>query len=231
MLFWGDWTFILLIPAFIMAMYYQYKVTSTFKKYKKYANSRGLSGVQMAKMLLQMNGITDVDVEPTNGTLSDHYDPKAKKVRLSQENYEGKSIAAVTVAAHEVGHAIQHHTGYVPVTIRAAIFPVANLGTTLAFPLFFIGILFQSSMSITLMNLGIILFAGAVLFHVVTLPVEFDASRRALKQLEENQLLLPEEMKPAKEVLYAAAMTYVAATLMAVMNLLRLLLIRSQFDD
>jgi hypothetical protein len=231
MLFWGDWTFVLLIPVLLMAMYYQHKVTSTFRKYHRIANSRGLTGAEMARILLQMNGIHDVDVEATSGMLSDHYDPTRKKVRLSTDNFSGRSISAVTVAAHEVGHAIQHHAGYAPVTIRAAIFPIANLGTTLAFPLFFIGILFHSSMSALLMNLGILLFAGAVLFHVVTLPVEFDASRRALKQLEDNQLLLPDEMKPAREVLRAAAMTYVAATLMAVMNLLRLLILRSQFDD
>lgn len=231
MLFWGDWTFILLIPALLMAMYYQYKVTSTFNRYRKFPNTRGLSGAQMAKMLLQMNGIHDVEVEPTSGMLSDHYDPSSKKVRLSEENYGGKSIAAITIAAHEVGHAIQHHRGYAPVVWRSSLFPIANLGSTLAFPLFFIGILFHSSMSLTLMNLGILLFLGAVLFHVVTLPVEFDASRRALAQLEQNQLLVGDEIRPAKEILWAAAMTYVAATLMAVLNLLRLLLIRSQYDE
>ncbi|GAB4179180.1 MAG: zinc metallopeptidase [Calditrichia bacterium] len=231
MLFWGDWTFILLIPALIMAMYYQYKVTSTFKKYHQVANSRGMTGAQMAETLLKMHGIQDVVVEPTSGMLSDHYDPSSKRVRLSEDNYNGRSISAVTVAAHEVGHAIQHNTGYAPVTLRGAIFPIANLGTTLAFPLFFIGLIFQSGMSVMFMNLGILLFAGAVLFHLVTLPVEFDASRRALRVLNDNQLLLPDEMPYAKKVLHAAAMTYVAATLMAVLNLLRLLLIRSQYDD
>ena len=166
------------------------------------------------------------------GVLSDHYDPRSKKVRLSQPNYEGRSLASIAVAAHEVGHVLQHHQGYAPLAIRSAIVPVAGLGSALAFPLFFIGFLFggHGALGRTLMDVGILFFAGAVLFQAVTLPVEFDASRRAMVQLTETGALAPEEVAGAKRVLDAAALTYVAAAAMAALQLLRLVLLRRSRD-
>lgn len=182
----------------------------------------------MAKLLLEQNGLSHVKVEPTSGMLSDHYDPQIKTVKLSENNFHNNSIAAVTIAAHEVGHAIQDNKNYAPLTVRSAIYPIAGLGSSLAFPMFIIGLIFSFPF---LLNLGILFFAGAVLFHVVTLPVEFDASRRALAHLSSNNLLLEDEMIPARKILSAAALTYVAATLMAIMNLIRMLILKSQYDD
>ena len=227
MWFW-DPTMILLFPALALAIYAQMKVRSAFNKYSQYRNARGMTGYQAAVELLNINGLTDVDVEEVPGTLSDHYDPRVKKVRLSSENYRGTSLASMAVAAHEVGHAIQHATGYVPLQLRHAILPVTNLGSWLAFPLFFIGLFLRTPF---LMDLGILFFAGVVIFHLVTLPVEFNASNRALGQLESHGFLLREEVVGAKKVLNAAALTYVAATAMAAMQLLRLLLLRSYVED
>jgi Zn-dependent membrane protease YugP len=159
--------------------------------------------------------------------LSDHYDPRTKKVRLSQINYQGDSIASIAVAAHEVGHVLQHQQGYVPLAIRSAVAPVAQIGSFAAFPLFFLGIIFGGPWANTLMDLGILFFTGAVLFQLVTLPVEFNASSRALAQLTETGAVMPEEVGQAKQVLDAAALTYVAAAAMAALQLLRLLLIRN----
>ncbi|RMF57656.1 MAG: zinc metallopeptidase, partial [Calditrichaeota bacterium] len=206
MFFW-DPTMILLIPALLLAFYAQYKVRSTYNKYSKIQNARGLTGYDAARHLLQINGIYDVEVEEVEGVLSDHYDPRDKTVRLSTENYRGASLAGVAVAAHEVGHVIQHATGYVPLKIRHSILPVTNLGSMAAFPLFFIGFLFGAPI---LMDLGIVFFAGVVLFHLVTLPVEFNASNRAMKQLVNHGLLARQEASAAKKVLNAAALTYVA---------------------
>jgi len=205
-----------------------FKVKGTFKKYNKIKNSRNITGAQMAQLLLEQNGLRNVKVEHTSGMLSDHYDPRIKTVKLSENNFHSNSIAAVTVAAHEVGHAIQDNKNYAPLTVRSAIYPIAGLGSSLAFPMFFIGLIFSFPF---LLNLGILFFAGAVLFHVVTLPVEFDASRRALAHLSNNNLLLENEMMPARKILSAAALTYVAATLMAIMNLIRMLILKSQYDD
>ncbi len=227
MWFW-DPTMILLFPALALAIYAQMKVRSAFNKYSQYRNARGMTGYQAAVELLNINGLTDVDVEEVPGTLSDHYDPRVKKVRLSSENYRGTSLASMAVAAHEVGHAIQHATGYVPLQLRHAILPVTNLGSWLAFPLFFIGLFLRTPF---LMDLGILFFAGVVIFHLVTLPVEFNASNRALGQLESHGFLLREEVVGAKKVLNAAALTYVAATAMAAMQLLRLLLLRNYVED
>jgi Zn-dependent membrane protease YugP len=225
MFFW-DPTMILLIPALILAIYAQYKVKGTYQKFRQIHNARNMTGYQAAIELLRMNGISDVEVEETEGTLSDHYDPRVKKVRLSSDNYRGTSLAALAVSAHEVGHVIQHHKNYFPLQIRHAILPVTNFGSWLAFPLFLIGFFLRTPF---LMDLGIIFYAGVVVFHLVTLPVEFNASGRALLQLQSHGFLSTQEMGGAKKVLNAAALTYVAATAMALLQLVRLLILRG--DD
>lgn len=223
-----DTTMIILIPAFILSLYAQYAVRSAYAKWSRVPSSSGMTGAQAAKSLLLRNGISDVEVEPVAGTLTDHYDPRAKKLRLSSENYSGTSLASIAVAAHETGHAIQHATAYAPLGIRNAIFPLANFGSTWGIWLFFIG-LFVSAFRV-LMDIGILLFGGAVLFQVITLPVEFNASRRALVQLANNGYLKQHEIEGAQQVLKAAALTYVAAAAMAILQLLRLLLIRGRND-
>lgn len=222
-----DPTFVLLIPALIFAMWAQWKVQSTYQKYSQVRAANGLTGREMAKAIMLRNGITDVGIEEVGGVLSDHYDPRAKMVRLSPANYEEPSIASIAVGAHEVGHVLQHARGYVPLAIRSAVAPVASVGSMAAFPLFLIGFLFRNSMGLWLMDLGILFFTGAVLFQFVTLPVEFDASKRALVQLTESGSLAPQEVEGAKRVLDAAALTYVAAAAMAALQLLRLLLLRN----
>lgn len=225
--FFYDPTWLLLIPALIFALYAQYKVRSTYEYYSRVASARGLTGGEVARQLLHHNRLHEVEVEETSGWLSDHYDPRTRRLRLSSGIYRSRSIAALGVAAHEVGHAIQHGMGYLPLKIRHGLFPVANLGSTLALPLFFIGFLFSSP---KLMDIGIILFSGAVLFQVVTLPVEFNASRRALYQLQAGGYLAGDEIHSARKVLNAAALTYVAATAVAVLHLIRLLLLRGSRD-
>jgi len=218
-----DPTMILLIPAIILAIWAQMRVSSTYKKYSKISSIRGTTGVEVAKYLLQHNGLSDVKIEAVEGKLSDHYDPRSKTVRLSVDNYKGSSLSAVAVSAHEVGHAIQDGTGYVPLKIRHSILPATNLGSWAAFPLFLIGFLFNTPL---LMDIGIVLFAGVVIFHFVTLPVEFNASQRALAQLSSNGMLIEEESKGARKVLNAAALTYVAATAVALIHLVRLIILR-----
>lgn len=225
--FFFDPTMILLIPAFVLAVWAQIKVKTTYNKFKKIAAANGLRGAEVAKYILQKNGIYDVEVEPVPGELSDHYDPRVKKVRLSEYNYASNSLAAIAVAAHEVGHAIQHVHGYMPLKLRHAILPVTNFASYAAFPLFFIGFLFNGGI---LMQLGIIFFAAVVLFHVVTLPVEFNASWRALNQLKSSGLLMGTEVTAARKVLTAAALTYVAAAAMALLELLRLIILANSRD-
>ncbi len=220
----------LLIPAFLLAMYAQMKVKKTYAQYNKVKSRSGLTGAQVARNILRQNNVTDVDVEEIGGTLSDHYDPRAKKLRLSSDIFHSSSVAALGIAAHEVGHAIQHKVHYAPLHFRNGLFPVANIGSQLAMPLFIGGLFFQRSMGF-LMDVGIILFVGAVLFQVITLPVEFNASSRALHQLESGGYLSRDEIRPARKVLSAAALTYVAATAVAIMHLVRLLLIRGIGDD
>jgi uncharacterized protein len=224
-----DWTFLLLIPAMIFAMWAQFKVKSTFEKYSRVRAGNGLTGLEMARQIMRRNGVTDVEVEPVGGMLSDHYDPRVKKVRLSEPNYAGGSISSIAVAAHEVGHVLQHHHGYFPLVIRSGMAPVVGIASTAAMPLFFIGLLIGPRMpfAATLMDLGILFFAGAVLFHLVTLPVEFDASNRALAQLTESGAVRPDEVQGAKKVLDAAALTYVAAAAVAALQLVRLLVLRN----
>lgn len=228
--FFFDPTMIILVPAFILAVWAQMKVRSTYNMYKKVAATRGLSGAEVARYILQRNGVYDVEVEAVPGELSDHYDPRSKKVRLSESNYYGNSIAAVAVAAHETGHAIQHAVGYVPLTLRHAILPVTNFASYAAFPIFIIGFFFSGGMSLFFMRLGILFFAAVVLFHVITLPVEFNASWRGLEQLKSNGILLENEVKAARKVLTAAALTYVAAAAMALLELLRLIILANSRD-
>ena len=216
----------LLIPAIILAIWAQMRVSSTYAKYRKIDSLQGVTGAKAAEYLLNQNGVYDVTIEAIEGKLTDHYDPRSKTLRLSEDNYRGHSLAAIAVAAHEVGHAIQHHTSYAPLKFRHTILPAANFGSWAAFPLFIAG-LFIPSFSF-LMDVGIVFFAGVVLFHFITLPVEFNASNRALKQLASHGMLLEQEVGGAKKVLNAAALTYVAATAVALMNLIRLVLIRGQ---
>jgi Zn-dependent membrane protease YugP len=214
---------ILLIPAIILAIWAQMRVSSTYSKYSKIPSARGATGADTAKFLLEHNGLLNVKIEAVEGKLSDHYDPRSETVRLSVDNYKGRSLSAVAVAAHEVGHAVQHGTGYVPLKIRHSILPATNLGSWAAFPLFIIGFLFNTPL---LMDIGIVLFAGVVVFHFVTLPVEFNASHRALAQLSSNGMLVQEELRGARKVLNAAALTYVAATAVALIHLIRLIILR-----
>ncbi|MGB9612734.1 MAG: zinc metallopeptidase [Candidatus Margulisiibacteriota bacterium] len=222
-----DATYLLLIPALILALYAQWKVQSTYSRYAQVPSKRGYTGGQVARYILDDYRLTDINVEPIPGELTDHYDPRAKKLKLSEGIYHGNSVAALGVAAHEAGHAIQDANAYVPLKIRNGLVPVTNFGTTLAFPLFLLG-LFAGIPK--LMDLGIILFSLAVIFSIITLPVEFNASARAIKVLKDGNFLLAEEIPMAKAVLNAAALTYVAATAMAVMNLIRLLALRQQRD-
>ncbi len=222
-----DPTYILLIPALIFAIWAQFKVKSTFNKFSQISTRRNVTGKQIAEYILSQFGVYDVNVEPIRGELTDHYDPKEKVVRLSEPVYNSTSIAAIGVAAHECGHAIQHKVGYVPIKLRNAIVPVVNFTSWMAFPLFFIGFFFRGKM---LMDLGILFFLGVVIFHAITLPVELNASWRALKILQTSQYLIGDEIKGAKKVLTAAAMTYIAATAMAIMQLVRLLILRDSRD-
>ena len=228
-MFFFDRTMFLLLPAMAFAMWAQWKVQSTYQQWSRVRSSTGLTGRDMARRIMNINGVSDVEVEPVQGVLSDHYDPGARKVRLSQHNFNESSIASIAVAAHEVGHVLQHHSGYFPLTLRAGMVPVVGIATMAATPLFFIGLLFNASMPFAglLMDIGIVLFAGAVLFHLVTLPVEFDASRRALAQLTNTGAVRPEEVSGAKKVLDAAALTYVAAAAMAALQLVRLIALRN----
>ena len=225
-----DPTMVLLIPALIFAFWAQWKVQHTYKKFMEVRAANGRTGREMALAIMARNGISDVTVEEVGGMLSDHYDPRIKKVRLSEHNYRDDSISAIAVAAHEVGHVLQHAQGYAPLAIRTAVAPVAQIGSFAAFPLFMIGLIFGGPMAKSLMDLGILFFTGAVLFQVVTLPVEFDASKRALAQLTESGAVMPEEVGQARQVLDAAALTYVAAAAMAALQLLRLVLLRNSRD-
>jgi Zn-dependent membrane protease YugP len=222
-----DPTFILIVPALLLALYAQYRVKSTYAKYSEVANSRGYTGAQVARYILDDYRLQDITVESTPGELSDHYDPKDRKLRLSQGVYGSNSVAAIGVAAHEAGHAIQDAKSYAPLKLRNGLVPMTNLGTTIAFPLFILGMFAGLPQ---LMDIGIILFSLAVVFSVVTLPVEFNASARAIRVLADGHFLSERELPMAKAVLNAAALTYVAATAMAVMNLVRLLILRQQRD-
>lgn len=226
--FYFDPTYILLIPALIFAFWAQNKVQSTFRRYLRVHSSTGMTGAQVARLLLDQNGLYDVPVEQIGGHLSDHYDPRQRVMRLSPEVYNSTSVAAIGVAAHETGHAVQHAQNYIPLGLRNNLYPVASIGSQMAFPLFFLGLLFASGF---LMDLGIWLFVAALAFQLITLPVEFNASSRALRMLGSSEILSTSEIPKAKSVLSAAAMTYVAATAMAASQLIRLLVLRGARDD
>lgn len=221
-----DPTFILLIPAVILAFYAQSKVKSTFAKYSKVTTASRLTGAEVARGILDAQGLTDIPVKKTPGSLTDHYHPKKRELYLSEPVYSSNSISAQGVAAHEAGHAIQHQQGYAPLMFRNSFVPVASFGSGAALPLFLIGFFIGGSMG-WLMDLGILFFIGAVVFHLVTLPVEFNASNRAVALLEDRGYLRGAEVGHARAVLNAAAWTYVAGATMAVMQLVRLLILRS----
>jgi len=228
--FW-DPTMILLIPGMILAFYAQSKVQSTYRKYSEIRAANGRTGRDVAQMILRQNGIQDVEVEVGQGFLSDHYDPIHRKVRLSPHNFNEPSISGIAVAAHEVGHAIQHARGYAPLRFRTTLFPLANIGSSLAWVFILGGLLFLPGLriaGISLLDAGIVLFSFGVLFQLVTLPVEFDASKRALVQLNQLGLVAPQEQAGAKKVLDAAALTYVAAATAAILSLARLLILRNR---
>lgn len=222
MFFW-DWTLILLVPALLLGIYAQAKVSTSFSRYSQIPSARRMTGAQAARAILDSAGLGHVGIQVGGARLSDHYDPRTQTLTLSPDVGQSDSLAALGVAAHEVGHALQHASGYLAFRMRSALVPVAQFGTTLGFILFFVGLLFFRSG--LLVNLGILFYAGAVLFTLVTLPVEFNASRRALALLSERNILVADEIQGARKVLGAAALTYVAAALMAILQLIRLIAI------
>ena len=227
--FYFDYYYILfVIPPLIFAAWAQFKVKSTFHKYAGYHSGQGYTAVMIARLILDQNGLFHVKIEMTSGNLTDHFDPRANVIRLSESVYHSTSVASIGVAAHEVGHAIQYSKGYLPIKIRNAVIPLTNIGSTLAFPLAILGVIFSFEPLITI---GIWLFVAVVFFQFITLPVEFNASRRALNTLKNDHILIGEEYTGAKKVLTAAALTYVGALLVAVGNLLRLLALTSRRRD
>lgn len=222
-----DPTYILVIIGVVICMVASASMNSTFNKYSRVRNHSGMTGREAAEQILHRAGIYDVRVEHVAGNLTDHYDPRSKVLRLSDATYGQASVAALGVAAHECGHAIQHQVGYAPLKIRGALVPVANFGSTIAWPLILIGLFFTSQSSILFLNLGILAFSLSVLFQIVTLPVEFNASGRAIRILGESGMLYPQEVQDTKRVLKAAALTYVAGAMSAILSLLRILLLTS----
>ena len=227
-----DPTFIVLIPAIIFTVYAQSKVKSAYGKYLRVPGRKGITGYQAARMILDNNGMKHVPIELTSGTLSDHYDPKNDVMRLSNDVYNGTSIASVSIAAHESGHAIQDGTSYGFLKFRSTIAPVVSIVSTASWPLILIGLIVIGTGNLTtgnmIFNLGILFFCAVVLFHTVTLPVELNASKRAIRQLTDLDIIDAAEARGAKKVLSAAAMTYVAALAAAIANLIRILLIRGR---
>ncbi len=219
--FYFDPTWIILLPALILSIWAQSRVNSTFKKYSQVSNRFGYTGADVARRILDMNGLFSVRVERVHGNLTDHFDPKKNVVRLSDTTYDSTSVGAIGVAAHEVGHAVQYATGYSPIKLRNAIVPAVNICNALSMPILLLGLF----LSYTLVDLGIILFSATVIFQLVTLPVEFNASRRALNTLESQNLLDSTEIQGATKVLNAAAMTYVAAAVSSILSLLRIILL------
>lgn len=220
-----DPTYILVLIGVVLSLLASSRVNSTYERYSRVSNHAGITGAMAAERILHHMGIFDVRIEHVSGKLSDHYDPKNKVLRLSDSTYYSTSVAALGVAAHECGHAVQHATGYAPLNIRGALVPVANFGSNISWPLIVMGLFINGKMSMILINLGILLFTAAVLFQIVTLPVEFNASSRALKILQGTGMLYDEEVRQARKVLSAAALTYVAGAASAVLQLLRLLII------
>lgn len=236
-MFFYDPTMIILIPAIIFAMFAQSKVQSAFNRYSKVRNMKNLTGAQAARRMLDYNGLHDVQINAIGGSLTDHYDPRRRVLNLSQSVYGVNSVAAVSVACHEAGHALQHAHGYAPLKLRNTIVPVVNFASRLTWPMIIIGVLLLGAGSYEavyfgslLFDIGVIAFGAIVVFHAVTLPVEFDASNRAIKKMEELGLVAEEDIPGSKKVLRAAALTYVAALATAVANLLRILAIRGRND-
>lgn len=230
-MFYFDPTYMLVIVGVIICLWASAKMRSTFQKYARVRSHSGMTGREAAEEVLRRAGIYDVRVERVAGNLTDHYDPRTKVLRLSDATYGSNSIAAVGVAAHECGHAIQHAQGYVPLKIRGSLVPVANLGSTLAWPLILLGLLFTGESSVMFLNLGVLAFSLAVLFQIVTLPVEFNASNRAIRILGSSGIMYPEEVKDTKKVLSAAALTYVAGAAAAILQLLRIVLLTGRRRD
>lgn len=225
-LFFGDWTILIVLPAFIFTLWAQFKVKSTFSQYKKKLSRSGMTAAEVATQLLHAKGIYNVEVRHVRGELTDHYDPRNHTLNLSDSVYDSTGVAAIGVACHEAGHAIQHAQKYAPLDIRMQIIPACNIGSQLAMPLFFIGLLLAAApIGSGLMLAGIACFSLSTLFQLVTLPVEFDASRRAMAGIEECGFLTKEEQSGARKVLTAAAMTYVAALATSLLSLLRLIII------
>ena len=223
-LYYYDWTYLLImLPCIVLTIICQINVNTTFNKYSKIRNSRNMTGAQAAEYVLRANGVTGVQIMQVAGNLTDHFDPRSNVIRLSDNVYNSNSIAAVGVACHEAGHAVQHAQGYVPNKIRSAILPVANIGSQLSWIFIVLGL--ASSMFQVLLYVGIVFFAASVLFTLATLPVEFNASSRALACIRDNDLLSTDEYKGARRTLQAAAMTYVAAAATALLQLLRLILL------
>lgn len=220
--FYFDYTYLIIIPAMLLGLYAQYKVNSTFNKYSQVKNARGITAAEVARQILDNNGLHDVGIAHINGNLTDNFNPKTNIVSLSDTVYNSTSVAAIGVAAHECGHAIQHAVGYTPVKIRTALVPVTNFGSSAGMIILLIGLLFSSY---NLAMLGILLYSLMAVFQLVTLPVEFNASSRALKTLEQDMILYEDEVPKARKVLNAAALTYVAALVSTLSTILRFLLI------
>lgn len=223
--YYYDPTYSLVLIGLLLCLAASARVRSTYAKYGRVRSRSGLTGREAAEQILRSAGIYDVRIEHVSGNLTDHFDPGNRVLRLSDATYQSASVAAVGVAAHECGHAIQHSRGYAPLKIRSAIVPVANFGSAIAWPLILLGLLFNSRSSYLLIQIGILAFSFAVLFQLVTLPVEFNASRRAVQVLGESGMLLPDELSMTKKVLRAAALTYVAGAASAILQLLRIILL------
>lgn len=223
--YYWDPTYILVVIGAVICMIASARVKGTFNKYSQLRSMSGMNGAQVAQRMLQAAGIYDVQVRHVSGSLTDHYDPRTKTVNLSDPVYNATSVAALGVAAHECGHAIQHAKSYAPLSIRSALVPIANFGSMLAWPVILIGLLFNTRSSGLIIDIGILLFSAAVLFQLVTLPVEFDASRRALVMLRTQGILADDELRYTRRVLKSAALTYVASAAAAILQLLRIILI------
>ncbi len=223
-MFWYDSTYIIFVlPALLFALWAQGKVRSAYETYSRLESRGGRPAYEVAARLLRDSGLGDVRIERVPGTLNDHYDPRERKLALSQGTYDSSSVAALAIAAHEVGHAVQHNVGYAPLSIRNGLVPVVNAVSTAAWPLFLVGLFLQNGI---LMDLGIVLFVGAVVFQAITLPVEYNASKRAMAMLETSGMVSANEIAPVGNMLNAAALTYVAAMAVAIGQLLRLLVLR-----
>ena len=223
--FYFDWTYILVILGAVICMIASARLNGTYNRYARVQSLSGMTGAQAARRILDSAGLYDVEIRHVSGRLTDHYNPGNRTLNLSDTTYNSTSVAAVGVAAHECGHALQHKDAYFPLSFRSTLVPIANIGSSLAWPVIIIGALIKGARGFTIIEIGILLFSLAVLFQLVTLPWEYDASHRALVQLEEQQILLPQEVKHTKKVLRAAALTYVAGAAAAILQLLRLVLL------